>query len=76
MAQDNYAGVLWEEMNERIKLIQESLVVFKDVPADIAQMKADLAEMKQWKFVVKEVIKDQSKTLNNHEVRLTKLETA
>jgi len=73
---DHYQGVLLEELREQMKFVIEALKALKDVPADIRQIKADMAEMKQWKFVAKEVIKDQSKTLNNHETRLTKLEIA
>ncbi|HZL07670.1 MAG TPA: hypothetical protein VFC50_00560 [Candidatus Dormibacteraeota bacterium] len=73
---DHYQGVLLEELREQMKFVIEALKALKDVPADIKQIKADMAEMKQWRFVAKEVIKDQSKTLNNHETRLIKLETA
>ena len=75
-SKDHYEGALLEEFRDQMKFVIEALKALKDVPADIKQIKADLAEMNQWKFAAKEVIKDQSKTLNNHETRLTKLETA
>lgn len=73
---DHYMGALLEDIQHRLKLVQESL---SDLPAmreDIRVMKADLADMKQWRTVFDLVVRDHSKTLNNHENRLDKLETA
>jgi acetone carboxylase gamma subunit len=72
----HYAGLLWEEINERLKLIQEVLSGFKDMQADVKHMKERLDKVDDWHDVAKLVIKDHSKVLNNHQTRLTKLETA
>lgn len=68
-------GALLEDIQHRLKLVQESL---SDLPAmreDIRQIKADQAEMKQWRTVFDLVVRDHDKTLDNHESRLGKLET-
>lgn len=72
----HYEGALLEEMNDRLQKVQEALGALKHVPADIRRIKNDLAEMKEWRGIAELVIKDQSKTLNKHEIRLTRLEAA
>lgn len=73
--EDRYAGALWEEINDRLKKVQEVLSGFKEMQADIRDMKADLAEMKDWRGAAHLAIKDQGLILSNHEQRIAKLES-
>ena len=75
-ATGHYEGALLEEINNRLKLVQEALDAFKTVPDDVRGIKERQDKTDTWSDVAKSVIKSQSKTLNNHETRLTKLETA
>jgi hypothetical protein len=73
---DHYTGVLLEDMNHRLKLIQEALDALQGVPEELRQMRERLDKVDDWSDVAKLVIKDHSKTLKKHDLRLTKLETA
>lgn len=73
---DHYLGILLEDIQHRLKLVQESLTDLPAMREDIRQIKADQAEMRQWRNVFDLVVRDHDKTLNDHETRLGKLETA
>jgi hypothetical protein len=73
---DDYLGFLLEDMDNKFDLIMEILGTLKDVPVDIQQIKADLAEMKQWRGITELVIRDHSLSLRAHEIRIGKFETA
>jgi hypothetical protein len=75
-ATSHYEGALLEEIIHRLKLVQEALGAFKTMPADVGQLKKDMVGVRSDLTVMKAVLTDQSKTLNNHGTRLTKLETA
>ena len=72
---DHYQGALLEEINHRLQLLQEALEPFKTLHHDLRQIKNRQDKTDDWNDIAKLVIKDQSKTLNNHETCLTKLET-
>ena len=67
-------SALLEEINDRLKKVQESLYDLKDIRKDTKRIKKDITGLKDWSDIARLVIKDQSKTLNNHETRLTSLE--
>ena len=75
-SRDHYEGALLEEFREQMKFVIEALKALKDVPADVRRLKEDMIVVKSDLKVMKAVLIDQSKTLNSHETRLTKLEVA
>ncbi|MDB5164607.1 MAG: hypothetical protein JWL89_233 [Candidatus Saccharibacteria bacterium] len=77
MSKDNhYDGILAEELRDQFRLILEALTALKDVPADIKRIKESVVDLEEWRELAKLVIRDQNKTLNNHEIRLGNLEAA
>jgi hypothetical protein len=70
---DHYTGILLEEINDRLQGIEEGLGDLRDIKTDIRELKERFDGIDDWSDVAKLVIKDHSKTLNNHETRLTKL---
>jgi uncharacterized coiled-coil DUF342 family protein len=54
-----------EEIRDQNNKILEILDSFKNVPADIADMKTDIAELKVDMKVVKSVLKDHSREIEN-----------
>lgn len=76
ISDNHYMGALLEEINDRLKGIEEGLEGLKNVPADVKVLKDKFASMEDWQDIAKLVIKDQSTTLNDHETRLTRLEAA
>jgi hypothetical protein len=73
---DYHLGILLKEVNDRLKKVQGVLSGLKELQANIRHIKRGQSEMKELRSVTQFVIKDQSMTLNNHEARLTTLETA
>ncbi len=73
---DHYQGVLLEEINERLKAILEGQDAMVSVPADIAKLKTDMEEVKDDVRVIKSVVTAQSSDLDDHEVRIKRLEKA
>jgi archaellum component FlaC len=67
----HHQGVLLEEMSDDIKRLAEAMA---GVPADVHQLKDDVSQLKTDVAVIKAVVTDQSSQLNNHEIRITKLE--
>ena len=60
---DHYMGVLLEEINDRLKGIEEGLEGLKSVPTDIRELTGRIDKMDNWQDVTKLVIKDQSSAL-------------
>lgn len=71
----DYVKVLAEELRDQRKQILEALDTLKGVPGDLKEVKADVKELKSDMQVVKAAIKDQGRVLNDHEKRITVLET-
>ena len=74
-ASDNYNGFLLEELGEQLKFIIEALKALKHVPAELKRLNAKLDRMNARQDLSDLVIRDVSKTVNNHERRITHLET-
>ena len=72
--EDDYYGFLGEELNERLKAIQEGLEPLKSMQGDLRDIKERMDNFDDWKDLQKAILKDLSKTVNNHEARITKLE--
>jgi len=73
---DSYNGFLLEELSEQLKFVIEALKALKYVPAELRKINKRLDRMNERLDVVEPVAKDNSQTLNNHELRITKLETS
>lgn len=71
----HYEGALLEDIKDQNKAILESLGALKGVPAKLDDLTDDIAELKSDMKVIKSVVKDQSNELNDHEKRITSLET-
>lgn len=72
----HYEGAILENIQDKIDLILEILGVLQPMQSDIRQLKDDVHVLKQDVGVIKKVVTSQSKQLNNHERRITKLEVA
>lgn len=72
---DHYLGVIIEDTNNRLHQIQEALSLLSDVPMRlrVVEEKVDIMSKNQDTFLL--ALKDTSKQVNNHEFRITKLET-
>ena len=73
---DHYLGVIIEDTNNRVHQIQEALSLLSNVPMrlNIVEEKIDkLSKNNDAFFLALKATNDQ---VNNHEFRITKLETA
>lgn len=62
MAEDSdYSGFLSEELNERLKAIQEGLEPLKGMQDDIRDIKERMDKFDDWKDLQKSILKDLSK---------------
>jgi hypothetical protein len=73
---DNYFGIILEEIRDQNKAVLEAVGDIQRNVADLPIIRADIAALKSDMKVVKAVVKDISKHVNNHELRITKLEAA
>ncbi len=73
---DHYEGALLEELKHTMQLILEGTSALAGVPKRLAAIESKFDALLSEHVSMRVVIKDQSKTLHNHETRLTKLETA
>ncbi|HEY5442590.1 MAG TPA: hypothetical protein VIJ68_03565, partial [Candidatus Saccharimonadales bacterium] len=55
---NHYLGALMEDINDRLKKVQESLLDLPAIRKDIGRIKADQAEMKQWRSIADSVFRD------------------
>ena len=70
----HYQAVMLEEINDHLKLVLEAIEPLRSVPDDLGIIKGDIADLKRWRNRLRFFMKENSKILNNHEKRLTKLE--
>lgn len=73
MQDDHYNGVLLEDIRDKLAAFAE---VMSDVPKDVARLKDDVSEIKTDIKAIKAVMKDHSHHIDDHEARITQLETA
>lgn len=69
-------GVILEEIKDQNKAILETLQPMPQMVKDIEQMKGDIEEIKVDNKAMKAVIKDHGHHIDDHETRITQLETA
>ncbi len=68
-------GILLEEVRHMFQAIREGQVSMASVPSDIAVMKDDIEIIKSDIRAIKAVNKNHSIQINDHEGRITTLET-
>ena len=71
-----YDGILNEDLREQLKYIIEALRALSGVPAELKQMRKEMKRFNDRQDLSDLVVKHQSATLNDHESRLGRLETA
>ena len=71
---NHYEGALLEEINDRLKGIQEGQVSLVNVPGDLAVLMADMKVVKADIKTIKVAVKGHTKDINNLESRVTVLE--
>lgn len=70
-----HIAVLLEDMNSKFDFLVELIVPLTVLPAQVAQLTADMNELKADLVITKRVLGDHSTTLKDHEYRLTHLES-
>ena len=72
----HYEGALLEEIRDQNKVILEGLGDLKGLPAKVDKLADDMTDVKADLKVIRAVMKDHSGQLDNHETRITQLESA
>lgn len=75
-ADNNYIGVLLEEIRDQNKAVLEAVSDIQRNTADLPGIRADIAELKSDMKIVKAAATDVSKQQNDHEHRIAQLEAA
>jgi hypothetical protein len=73
---DERKVVLGEVLADELKVIRAYVQDIPTLKQDVGTLKTDVSELKSDMKVVKAVIKDISKQQQDHEIRITRLETA
>jgi len=75
LSDDERKEALGEVLFDELRLIREGIA---DLPTrtEFNELRADVEELKSGMQVVKAAVTDQSKTLNDHEQRISTLEAA
>jgi predicted nucleic acid-binding Zn-ribbon protein len=71
----NYTNVLLEEVRGDIKAILEVVVPMRQELAEVKKAVADIPEIKADIKTIKAALTDTNQQVQNHEQRITKLET-
>lgn len=71
----NYTGILLEDINSKFDMLVELVMPLTLLPAAVAQLQEDIAEMKADIKILKKVAGDHSGKLHNHEFRISRLES-
>jgi uncharacterized protein YoxC len=66
--------ILLEDMNHKFTAILEGIAALAGVPAMLIEINERLTRLEDSAKTMRAAITDQSKQLNNHETRITKLE--
>lgn len=69
------AGVYHEKMKHELGMVLEAVADLRKKADTLDEIKADVAELKNDNKLFKQVLKDTNYDLQNHEQRITKLET-
>jgi outer membrane murein-binding lipoprotein Lpp len=72
---DNYTAILLEDMNDKFDLIMEAIRPLQTLPAQVARLGEDVAELKSDMKVVKAAITDLTPQVNDIDVRVQRLES-
>lgn len=73
---DHYVGVLLEGINDKFQAILEGYQSLASVPANIQELKTDMTIVKSELVAIKSVVGETAAKVDDHEVRITKLEEA
>jgi hypothetical protein len=73
---DNYLGVLLEEIREQQKAVLEAVGDMRRQVARLPKIEESVDELKQDMKVVKAAVTDLSRQVSDHEIRIIQLETA
>ncbi len=71
---DHYEGALLEEINDRLKGIQEGQASLVTVPTDITKLKLDMADVKANINIIKTAVIDHTRNINSLDTRVSTLE--
>ena len=75
-ADDNYIGVILEEIRDQNKAVLEAVGDIQKQVAELPTIRKDLGELTDDMKIVKAAVSDQSKQLQDHERRIGNLEAA
>lgn len=75
MANDNYMGILLEEIRDQNKVVLEAVGQIQDTMKTLAT-KDELRAVAEDVKTIKSALKDTNKDLANHDLRITRLEQA
>jgi prefoldin subunit 5 len=75
MTKGNYTDVILEEVRDQYKKIQEGLDSLQGLPTKVDKLDEDMQTVKSDLKTIKAVQRDQGHQVQDHEKRLTKLET-
>lgn len=73
---DHYLGVIIEDTNHQLHQIYEAVSLLADVPVRLSTLEEKVDKLSKENDVFFLALKDTNKQVNNHEFRITKLETA
>lgn len=73
---DSYVAVILEEVRDQYKVLREEYGSLKGLPAKVDKLIEDMAEVKVDIKIIKAVLKDTNEQVQDHEQRITRLETA
>jgi primase-polymerase (primpol)-like protein len=76
MQDDHYVGVILEEIRDQYKVLNERFDDLNHLPAKVDNIEAVVERIDADNKAMKLAIKDQTRQLDNHEGRITHLETA
>ena len=72
---DNYIGMLLEEIRDQNRAVLEAVGVMQQQVAKLPTIEEEIRELKADVKVIKAAVTDQSKQLDEHERRITRLES-
>lgn len=73
---DDRKQALGEVILDELKIIREYLESLLPLTKDVTELKQDVAELKSDMKVVKAAVTDQGRQVQDHEIRITRLEVA